>query len=287
MDITLTLSCNNNCIFCPREEYLSIISCKSKKNIYSQIKKTRQKSDKITLSGGEVTLMDKIIEMVSFCRQQNFKVIGIITNGRKLKDKKFAEKIIKAGVNDFAVSLYSCKPSIHDKVTRIKGSCLESKKGLKNLISLQEEYAIFLRVNLVFNRENRSDIFFTLERLQEMGVRSFIVAEQIILNKSKNHLNLTDIKKFLSELKKSNLRNSYICLRGFADCLISEPFSKRVLREKNPRIVLEPYCLDTLVEKEVKKREYLSRFSNLFIKTERCLKCASGEGCLGLQKAYW
>jgi hypothetical protein len=59
MDITLNKECNNNCSFCPRQEFLSLISCNSLKRIYPRINETRKTNVAVFLSGREATLLPK------------------------------------------------------------------------------------------------------------------------------------------------------------------------------------------------------------------------------------
>jgi len=292
MDITLTLKCNNQCIFCPRKSYLSLIACYSFRQIYKDIKQTRKVSDSITLTGGEVTLLkeEKLQEIIDLCRKKKFRKVGIITNGRRLADPVFAENIIRLGVNDFAISIYSLDNKIHDRITKIRGSCAETKMGIQNILSLSRRYDIALRINLVLSNWNYKDVFQTLKGLHAQGIRNFIIAEQVIISKNRTHLSSKSVEGFLKNIKRINLDDTELCLRGFPFCFLERPFfykkNRIVLKKYNPFISLERHELDTLVKGMNEKKAYLDKFKKLFIKTNNCNTCFFQNQCLGFQKAY-
>ena len=290
MDITLTLKCNNNCLFCPRKGYLKTIACVSSKEIYRDIEKTRRVSDEIALSGGEVTLLEDLEDIVGFCGEKGFRKIGIITNGRRLKDVKFAERLIRAGVKDFAVSLYSWRDKIHDAITRKRGSARDTKRGLLNLFRLSRRYPIGIRVNTVLNYWNCRDLPGTIKTLFSYGVRNFIVAEQVIINREAEHLLAPEIKDALKQILGLTLKNTRLVFRGFPLCFapICEGVSPEgfILKKQDPRIILEKQEINTLVKKSSSKDKYLGDFRKLFTHVKKCRDCALKKSCFGMQKAY-
>ncbi len=291
MDITLTLKCNNDCIFCPRKGYLKTIACGSLKEAYRDIEKTRRISDKITLSGGEVTILENLLDIMGFCNTKDFREVGIITNGRQLKNEEFAEKLIRAGVKDFAVSLYSFNNKIHDSITQQQGSARDSKRGLLNLRRLSHRYPINIRVNIVLNYWNHRDLPGTLKALFSYGVRNFIIAEQVIINKSSKYLSLEEVKSSLRELRTLDLKNTRLCLKSFPFCFLEDICLARkeslILKEKDPFIILERQEVNTLVKEKDRKDKYLADFRRLFTKIKRCQYCVLERQCMGIQKAYF
>ncbi|MBU1076789.1 MAG: radical SAM protein [Spirochaetes bacterium] len=290
MDITLTLKCNNNCVFCPRKDYLKTIACTSLKEAYNDIRKMRLLHEEIVLSGGEVTLLDELPAIISFCQELGFKNIGIITNGRPLKNIKLAEKYILAGVKDFAVSIYSVDDTIHDLITRNKGSGQDSKRGLANLLRLSVRYPINIRVNIVLNYWNHKDINNTLKALYAAGVRNFILAEQVIMRKKDKHLSLEQITRSLAGIRTLKLNNTRLVLRGFPLCLPETPDRSvpegLILKEKDPLILLEKHEVDTLIKERSRKQKYLKKFEHLFVKVKKCRNCDWKNNCKGFQKLY-
>jgi molybdenum cofactor biosynthesis enzyme MoaA len=290
MDVTLTLKCNNNCTFCPRKDYLKIIACGSLKEIYQDTTETRRRANKIILSGGEPTVFKELWSTLDLCRQKGFREVGIITNGRRLKDMDFAMRLTQAGIKDFAISLYSYNEKIHDRITRKPGSASQTIAGILNTLRLCQRYNMSLRINIVLNYWNVLDIPTTLQRLFLLGARNFTIAEQIIVDKKSKHLSLQEVKNFLSSVRKINLEGARLVLRGFPLCFLSnhQILSRKgfILREKDPLIILEEQEVDSLVKEEEKKGRYFSKFKKLFTRIDRCHSCIAKNTCLGVQKAY-
>lgn len=293
MDVTLTLKCNNNCIFCPRKDYLKIVACGSLKEVYQDIIETRRRTNKIILSGGEPTVLKGLLwKTLDLCYQKGFRKVGIITNGRRLKDMDFTRKLVQAGIKDFAISLYSCNEKIHDRVTRRQGSAKQTIAGILNVLRLHQQYNVSLRINIVLNHWNIQDIPITLRRLFLLGVRNFTVAEQIIVDKKYKYLSLQEVKNFLNGLREIDLEGAYLVLRGFPLCFlgnrhfISVSQKGFILRKENPLIILEEQGVDSLVKEEEKKKKYFAKFKELFTRIDRCRSCIAKNTCPGVQKAY-
>lgn len=292
MDVTITKKCNNNCFFCPKDKFLSIIACEDLSEIKKDILKIKGLTDRIALSGGEITISRHFFKVLSFCKKLNFAKISIISNGRTFHNLTFAKKVILAGVKDFAISIYSLQPCIHDKITRVKGSCQETIAGIKNLIALKSKNVFSLRINLVLNCLNYDDIFHTLLQLNNAGITNFILAEQIILNNKQNHLSLNVIKKFLAEIVNLRIKNGYIVLRGFAPCLFENKYSSFFLKNKllktdSSYLRFEAQNMNTFEKKRIKKDAYMKKIKNLYLKKDSCLNCSYHLFCPGLQKAYF
>ena len=291
MDITITLNCNNNCIFCPRHDYLKLIVSGSLKENLADIQKIDKNSKEIALSGGEVTLVNDIFKIIKFCRNKKIKTIGIVTNGRKLSDIQFAKKLILAGVNDFAISIYSLNDKLHDRITQKNGSCLETKIGLKNLLNLQQKYNFGLRINTVLNYWNNQDLLKSILMLNSMGIKNFIVAEQIILNSKDKHLSIKNILGFLRKLKKMDLNDSSLKLRGFPFCLLVSSglssYKDSIILMNNSAVVYEPQDINTLIKTKKQSYPYFRKFEDLYMKTEKCRICFLKKSCKGIQKKYF
>lgn len=278
MDITLTLKCNNRCYFCPRHEYLKMISPKGLTNIMGMIKKIRNTGDTIVFSGGEVTCSDGFWHCLEYSRSLGFRKIGLISNGRKMENPFFAQKILDAGINDVAVSIYSLDPAVHDRITGRKGSCVETKKGLSNLYKLSKKRDFDLRVNTVLAKENHHDMVTTIEKLCSAGIKNFIIAEQIISDGRIPHLMPAQIKSFLLDLKRSNLITASIRLRGFPRCFYPKQMGDNFSQEMND--------VDTFKGQQSKKRAYFKKIGRLFTRIQKCGGCLYLKNCEGVQKTY-
>jgi radical SAM protein with 4Fe4S-binding SPASM domain len=168
MDLALTFKCQNNCIHCyaggPHET--EELNTEQWKQI---IDKLRQAGVFIlTFTGGEPTLREDLPELLLYA-QNNGMVTGLVTNGRKLKDKSYVEELEKAGLDFVQITLESHKAEIHDSMTATEGSWKETVAGIKNAVSTQ----IYVTTNTTLSKRNASEFLDTIDFLKELGVAAF------------------------------------------------------------------------------------------------------------------
>jgi radical SAM protein with 4Fe4S-binding SPASM domain len=168
MDLALTYRCQNNCIHCyaggPHE---------TPELNTDQWKKIIDKLHNIgifilTFTGGEPTLREDLPELLRYAQEKGI-VTGLITNGRRLKDKGYVQELVDVGLDFVQITIESHDPSIHDFITRVKGSWRETVKGIKNVIPTP----IYATTNTTLNKHNSNGFLETIEFLHELGVRVF------------------------------------------------------------------------------------------------------------------
>lgn len=131
--------CNNGCLFCSDVRWTSPTPLDVlDKNALEDLRRMRGKVTKVLFSAGEPTLNEKLVDYIDLAKKYGYKEIGLITNGRKLKDKEYAESLFRVGLNEINVSLHGSKKEIHDKITRVPGSFEETFLGLCNLSFLKK-----------------------------------------------------------------------------------------------------------------------------------------------------
>lgn len=168
MDLALTFRCQNNCIHCyaggPHEtDELST----------DQWKQVIDKLHSIgvfimTFTGGEPTLREDLPELLLYAENRGA-VTGLITNGRRLKDRSYAEQLEKAGLDFVQVTLESHKPQIHDQMTATKGSWKETLAGIKNALQTK----VYVTTNTTLSKYNASEFLQTIDFIKELGVGAF------------------------------------------------------------------------------------------------------------------
>jgi MoaA/NifB/PqqE/SkfB family radical SAM enzyme len=129
--VRLTNTCNNSCVFC---EYLDKRAKKEKtfEEIKKEIDWIKNKREKTLVLSGEPTIMQNLFEILEYARSVGFKSVQIRTNGRMFYYPEFAEKVARL-VDSFDISLFSHRPEIHDKITRVPGSFEQTVQGIRNL----------------------------------------------------------------------------------------------------------------------------------------------------------
>jgi radical SAM protein with 4Fe4S-binding SPASM domain len=168
MDLALTFKCPNNCIHCyaggPHETgELSTDQWKEVIDRLSQIGVFI-----VTFTGGEPTLREDLPELLQYAQNKGM-VTGLITNGRKLKDKAYVKTLEKTGLDFIQVTLESHLPKVHDLMTATKGSWKETVTGIKNAVQTQ----IYVTTNTTLSKYNAPSFLKTIDYIKELNVAAF------------------------------------------------------------------------------------------------------------------
>lgn len=152
LTLILGYSCNNNCRFCYSgdKKNLGFMNTEYAKG---EMKKGIERGCSIVdFIGGEPTIRNDLVEMISFAKKTGYRTISITTNGRMLSYKKYAQKLIDVGLNSVVFSIHGHTRKLHDFLTRVNGSYEELVMGMKNVKSINP--AIYICTNTTINRYN-------------------------------------------------------------------------------------------------------------------------------------
>jgi radical SAM protein with 4Fe4S-binding SPASM domain len=201
MDLALTFRCTNNCIHCyaggPHEtpelntnQWKQVIDRLSQIGIFI-----------VTFTGGEPTVRDDLTELLQYAQDKGM-VTGLITNGRKMKDKAYVQSLEKAGLDFVQVTLESHKPQVHDLMTAAEGSWKETVAGIKNAVRSQ----IYVTTNTTLSKYNAPDFLMTIDYISELGVAAFGCNSLIYSGKANEvsqefALSIEDLKPLLTKVR--------------------------------------------------------------------------------------
>lgn len=168
MDMAVTFKCQNNCIHCyaggPHETpELSTAQWKEAIDKLSSIGVFI-----LTFTGGEPTLREDLPELLLYAQNKGM-VTGLISNGRRLKDKAYVETLEKAGLDFVQVTLESHKPAVHDLMTASPGSWVETVAGIRNAVTSQ----IYVTTNSTLSKHNAADFLVTVDFIKQLDVAAF------------------------------------------------------------------------------------------------------------------
>jgi hypothetical protein len=156
-------NCNSDCSICMLADVKSDMPVVGFDLYRDYVDKVIQagRYESLILSGAEVTTFEDLEKYVRHAASTSyFKKIQIQTNGRRLSDQKYLQSLVDAGVNEFFVSLHGLE-AVHDAVTRVPGSFMETMAGLANL----EDLEVNVITNTVLTRSNLPDIVPLMDRL--------------------------------------------------------------------------------------------------------------------------
>ncbi len=146
----LTYKCNLDCVHCYIvNENRSVLGVEKAKNILNQLAEAGTLY--LTLSGGEVLTRKDFIEIARHGRKLHF-ALRILTNGT-LMDEAMADKIASLNPEMVAISIYSTKPEIHDKITKVPGSFQKSI----SVAGMLRNRDVRLKISTVIMKENMGD----------------------------------------------------------------------------------------------------------------------------------
>ncbi|MCD6499121.1 MAG: radical SAM protein [Deltaproteobacteria bacterium] len=169
VDMKLGFSCNNRCQFCvqgdKRRRYADLSTEEAKKRIDQAAAHT----DRIVLTGGEVTIRADLVDLVSHARKRGFREIQIQTNGRMLAYEALCHNLVAAGATEFSPALHGHIASLHDFLTRVPGSFDQTVQGIKNLASLK----VPIVTNTVITRSNFRHLAALASLLIDLGVTQY------------------------------------------------------------------------------------------------------------------
>jgi len=180
MDLALTYRCNNECIHCYNERRESReLSTREWKKVLERLWKLG--IPHIVFTGGEPTMREDLPELISYAESLG-QITGMNTNGRKLKDREYLEKLMSSGLDHVQITLESIDERVHDKITGRKGSFRETIEGIRNCVGS----GIYLVTNTTIMEENEAAVPDTIRALRDMGVGHIAVNSIIRSGKGEN-----------------------------------------------------------------------------------------------------
>jgi sulfatase maturation enzyme AslB (radical SAM superfamily) len=161
MDAALTYRCNNKCIHCyaggPKQT--TELTTEEWQRVIDKLRALG--IPQVVFTGGEPTLRDDLPTLIAYARKMEL-VSGLVTNGRKLKDKSYLQSLLDAGLDHIQITLESHDSKVHDKITDTAGSWKETIQGLKNALSSP----VYTVTNTTLSKYNVDDVEDTIEFLQ-------------------------------------------------------------------------------------------------------------------------
>jgi radical SAM protein with 4Fe4S-binding SPASM domain len=165
MDLALTYRCNNRCLHCYNE------ASRAREELTTD--QWKQVLDRVwslgiphvVFTGGEPTLRDDLPELVAYAEQLGL-ITGLNTNGRRLADQAFLDRLIAAGLDHVQITLESHDAAIHDRITAAKNAWLQTVAGIRNVLASK----MFVMTNTTLLKSNSAHLKETLEFLSELGV---------------------------------------------------------------------------------------------------------------------
>jgi len=146
--IEICYTCNSNCISCPCPTAWQKQGMLTFDKVKEYLDGHAGPGAVVNINGGEPTVHPDFIRIVDYAAKSGARV-GILSNGRRFSDKKFAQSAVQAGLKDICIAFHSSNRAAYELFTRAPGSFDEVVSGLKNLLALKTsgyEITIVLKI---------------------------------------------------------------------------------------------------------------------------------------------
>lgn len=165
MDLAITYRCNNDCAHCynARSRNFPEVDTQAWKSMIDRLWEIG--IPHIVFTGGEPTLREDLPELIAYAQIKG-QVTGLNTNGRRLSDRNYLNRLVEAGLDHVQITLESHDPAIHDFMVCAKGAWKQTSAGIQNAL----ESPLYVMTNTTMLEENSPFLAETLEYLANLGV---------------------------------------------------------------------------------------------------------------------
>ncbi len=165
MDLALTYRCNNDCAHCYNARSRDYPELPTEKWLQVLDKLWAIGIPHIVFTGGEPTLRNDLPELVAHA-EHNGQITGINTNGRRLSDRAYVEKLVQSGLDHVQITLESHDPAVHDAMVMSRGAWNQTVAGIRNAL----ETPLYVMTNTTMLHPNTPQLHQTLDFLASLGV---------------------------------------------------------------------------------------------------------------------
>jgi MoaA/NifB/PqqE/SkfB family radical SAM enzyme len=133
-EVKVTLRCNQSCVMCKTDaEVRNVLPDATA--MEKLIPRLAEKTDCLTLSGGEPTLDPNLPQYVEMAHRAGFRIIEVQSNGIRLADYDYVKRLVDAGGGEtsFLVSLHAHEAELSDQITQAPGTFEKTIQGLHNI----------------------------------------------------------------------------------------------------------------------------------------------------------
>ncbi|MCP4231402.1 MAG: radical SAM protein [bacterium] len=165
MDVALTYGCDNACPHCYNEKTREgeTLSLDEFKRVIDKVWEVG--IPHITFTGGEPTESPYLVELVEYAEEIGI-ITGLLTNGRKLADQAFVDKLADAGLDHVQITIESVDSAIHDDMVGVPGAFEQTVEGIKKIIASP----MYLVTNTTLTKKNADGVEELVAFLAGLGV---------------------------------------------------------------------------------------------------------------------
>lgn len=165
MDLAITYRCNCDCAHCYNARARDFPELSAQEWCVILGKLWDIGVPHICFTGGEATLHQDLPELIAHAKQLG-QITGLLSNGRRLSDRKYVETLVDAGLDHIQITIESHNAEIHDQMVGSRGAWKQTVRGIRNALDSE----LYVMTNSTLLQENSPEFEKTLDFLADLGV---------------------------------------------------------------------------------------------------------------------
>lgn len=300
IEINIWKACNNRCKFCMSSKselwdskFVTIDKLKDIIKWYSE-----KWYNSIGFLWWDISIHPNIIEILSYCKENWFININIVSNWVKFSNLDFTKKVVLAWLTRINFSIHSHIDEIEDYLTSVKWGLQKKMKAIDNFNYFLNNWLLRdnLSINIVLNSKNLSTIvesvlfFYKVKKINDIRINFIWLNNDSEENWDDLKISYTEIIPYLKKIiyisLKYNIRITFdavpICIFYKVDNVKYKSLAKKFLWENLDYItdIDNINNSDKFNWKERKKDMLKMQFN-------QCEQCNYNIVCEWVWKNYW
>lgn len=239
--VRLTGRCNERCLFCFVLDEIEAGKPVTLDEVKREIDQAHaQGYERVDLFGGEPTTYPFLPDVMGYAAAIGM-LVSLATNAMRFADEAYAREFFKMGKpRSVRVSLYSHDPSIHDRLTKVRGSHAKTLAGLSNIIQ-HSAGACRVSVTVVINAWNFANLAEIVHLVHERGGKiikfsGLVPTDRLLAEEPELMIDLELIRPPLLEaIAAARRAGMFFCLERLPLCIAPEDIDHNVDRMSDAR----------------------------------------------------
>lgn len=274
VSMTMEFRCNLRCVHCMIEKTMDRLQPESRDQFDALLARQRRERawKGLVLTGSEITLLRDLPDLARRARAAGFRHVRIQTHGMGLAQPAFTEGLVKAGIDQYFVSVAGHDAASHDGITAVPGSFARTIKGLEILDAIDGVETITNTVVTARSYRFLPEVVDRLAHLRRLTQMEFWIYFPMRETDDKNLVaSHREIMPYLRDaIARARASGRDIEVKNFPECLLGDDGA--LLVNQQPQLFVDP--------------AFWAEFArNGFHQCVYREVCASQE-CLGLNSAY-
>ncbi len=168
--VRISRTCNNHCVFCLDSDVQDGTMIPATEVEAEISRGIELGASRLILSGGEASIHPDFVRLIRFGKAAGYAHVQTISNGRMFAYRGFSRQALDAGLDEITFSMHGHTPELHDELTGVAGSFMQTVAGIRNVVA---DGRCIVSGDVVVNRLNVSHLRDILDLFIGLGIREF------------------------------------------------------------------------------------------------------------------